>query len=307
MNQNNKILRVGIGLGVVALILVIGFGLVLWAIPTWGATPDEVARVLPGDEIITDPLVNWTHGITIDAPVQEVWGWVSQIGEQRGGFYSYTFIENRMGNGEVYQNADHIVPQWQNPPPGTEMIHGGMQVKALEPGKWYLGSSTNEMGWTWLWYLEPINDKQTRLIVRSHIKPAGAMSDNGVGMVLNLGGFVMEQAMLQGIKARAEGFIPPTYNEPVEIVVWLLALGMGVAAAILFITRRSAWLPGVTGVMAVIALLVFTFVQPPVGLRIFADIFLFALVGALLLTRFNDQAVTRAQNRSGNFKYKPLH
>ncbi len=305
MKKHEKTLRLTIGVITVALILVVGFALVLQMIPTWGATEQEVQRTLPGDEIISEPLINWTHGITINAPADEVWGWVSQIGEQRGGFYSYTFIENQMGNGDVYHNADHIVPEWQNPAPGTVMIQNAMEVKALEPGKWYLGSSTNDMGWTWLWYLEPINANQTRLIVRSHIKPAGVTSNGVVGAVLNVGGFVMEQAMLQGIQARAEGWIPPVYNEQVEIAVWFIALGMGLLAAYLFLNSREWWLPGIAGVLAVIALLVFTFVQPPVGLRIFVDLTLFALIGGAALVLLEQSDESGSLDQSGESRLHP--
>jgi hypothetical protein len=250
-------------------------------------------------------LVNWTHGITIDAPAQEVWGWVSQIGERRGGFCSFTFIENQMGNGDVYHNADRIVSAWQNPPPGIVLIQNAMVLKALEPYKWYLGSSTSDMGWTWLWYLEPINENQTRLIVRSHIKPAGAASNPIVGAVLNYGGFVMEQAMLQGIKARAEGNVPPSYNEQVEITVWLLALVMGLVAALLFVKSREWWLPAVAGVTAAIALLFFTFVQPPVGIRIFVDLTLFAMVGGAALVYFGHSGESKPRAETGASKMDP--
>jgi hypothetical protein len=305
MNKREKLTRILVGLCTTALVVIVGFAFVLQVIPTWGATAQEIERALPGDELVPDPVVQWTHGITINAPAHEVWGWVSQIGERRGGFYSYTFIENQMGNGNVYQNAARIVPEWQNPPPGTVMIQNAMEVKALEPGKWYLGASTNEMGWTWLWYLEPINENQTRLIVRSHIKPAGAMSNDIVGTVLNLGGFVMEQAMLQGIKMRAEGLVPPSYNELVETAVWLLALGMGLVAGLLFITLREWWLPGSAGVLAVLALIVFTFVQPPVGIRIFVDLTLFAMVGGAALILLGHSEESKPSANAGQGRLQP--
>ena len=307
MTARQQFFRIGTGLLIVTVIVIGGMALIGQFIPTWGATTEEVRRPLPGDQIVPDPLVKWTHGITINAPLSEVWGWVSQIGEGRGGFYSYTFIENQMGNGDVYHNADHIVPEWQNPESGTVMIQGGMALRALEPGKWYLGVSTNEMGWTWLWYLEPMDATHTRLIVRSHIKPAGAMGNDVVGTVLNLGGFVMEQAMLQGIKARAEGVGPPSYSEPVEIALWFLTLGAGLLAAYFFVTTDRWLLPGITGVLAVLMLLVFTFIQPPVGLRIYADMFLFALLGAIMLARFDDPLVERAEPRSGKRGLHPIH
>src|ERR1035441_296489 len=43
---------------------------------------------LPGDELVADPLLQTTHGVTIDAPPQQVWPWLVQIGQGRAGFYS---------------------------------------------------------------------------------------------------------------------------------------------------------------------------------------------------------------------------
>ena len=90
-------IRLVFGLLLVALLVVGLFTLTLRAIPTWGATADEVARPLPGDELTTQPTLLWTNAITIAAPPEKVWSWIAQLGDTRGGFYSYTFIENRIG------------------------------------------------------------------------------------------------------------------------------------------------------------------------------------------------------------------
>lgn len=63
----------------------------------WGATPDELEKPLPGDELVPDPGVVTTRAVTIDAPVEEVWPWLAQIGQDRGGFYSYEWLENLAG------------------------------------------------------------------------------------------------------------------------------------------------------------------------------------------------------------------
>lgn len=274
MTGRERIIRVAVGLIVIGVILYIGFGLVLARIPTWGATPGEVTRDLPGDALMPDPAVNWTHAITIDAPAAVVWQWIAQIGERRGAFYSYTFIENRMGNGDVYHNADRIVPEWQNPKPADSLIGGGLplELNSLDPGKWLLGISTGEMGWTWLWYVEPIDGGHTRLLIRNHIQPTGGASDPLIGTVINLGGFVMEQGMMQGIKARAEGNAPGPYNETFELILWLLTLAAGLAAGVFFVLFKDWGVPLLTGIAAVIALLLFTFVQPAVWVRVVVDV-----------------------------------
>jgi len=60
----------------------------------WGATDEEVSRPMPGDELVAHPNVLSTHAITINAPVEEVWPWLVQIGQDKGGFYSYSWLEN---------------------------------------------------------------------------------------------------------------------------------------------------------------------------------------------------------------------
>lgn len=307
MNMVERLVRAAIGLVVVALLLIVGFAYVLQIIPTWGATPDEVALSLPGDEIVPNPLVNWTHAITIDAPSNQVWGWIAQIGEQRGAYYSYTFIENRMGNGDVYHNADRIVPEWQNPAPGTVMIANAMELKALEPGKWYLGSSTNEMGWTWLWYLEPMDASHTRLIVRSHIQPPGSMTNGAVGMGISLGGFVMEQAMLQGIQARAEGNIPPAYTETLELALWILALAAGIVAGVLFVASQKWIVPLGLGMLAIIAIFIFTFWQPSLWTRVVIELVLYAGLIWFATNYWGTRMPrTRSRNRNESLRLKPL-
>src|SRR5258708_7784175 len=64
----------------------------------WGATEEEVWRSLPGDEIVAGAITQQTRAITIEAPADRVWAWLAQIGQDRGGFYSFDFLENLVGN-----------------------------------------------------------------------------------------------------------------------------------------------------------------------------------------------------------------
>jgi len=82
----------------------------------WGATDEEVNRSLPGREFAPHPKGGYTQAITIPAPTEEVWPWVVQIGQGRGGFYSYDFLENLVGC-DIH-SVDRIVPQFQNFEPG---------------------------------------------------------------------------------------------------------------------------------------------------------------------------------------------
>jgi hypothetical protein len=78
----------------------------------WGTLDDEVDRALPGDELVPNAPLCATHAVTINAPIDQVWPWLVQIGQGRGGFYSYEFIENALG-ADIH-NANRILPEFQN-------------------------------------------------------------------------------------------------------------------------------------------------------------------------------------------------
>ena len=78
----------------------------------WGATHDETIETLPGDEVKPDATLQVTHAVTIDAPPNEVWKWLVQIGQDRGGFFSYDWLENVFGLG--IHNVDALIPEYQH-------------------------------------------------------------------------------------------------------------------------------------------------------------------------------------------------
>lgn len=80
---------------------------------TWGAREDEVTAQLPGDELVEAHTPRTTRAVTIDAPIADVWPWLAQIGEDRGGFYSYSLLE-RAAVGAHVHNANSIHPEWQD-------------------------------------------------------------------------------------------------------------------------------------------------------------------------------------------------
>ena len=63
----------------------------------WGATDEEVLRALPGDELLAHPDVKLTRAVTIRAKPTDIWPWLVQIGQGRGGYYSYDWLENLAG------------------------------------------------------------------------------------------------------------------------------------------------------------------------------------------------------------------
>jgi hypothetical protein len=163
----------------------------------WGAEPGDEERELPGDELLPKDAGRILHAVTIDAPVEWVWPWLAQLGQDRGGFYSYEWLENLAGC-EMH-NADRIHPEWQHRELG-ETVHlhpaGGLRVSVFEPGR-ALGLE----GWG-TFALEPLGNDRTRLIARGAL-PRGAAAV-AYGVLMEIPHFLMERRMLLGIKHRAE-------------------------------------------------------------------------------------------------------
>jgi hypothetical protein len=172
---------------------------------TWGATAEEAARRLAGDELLESADIVATRAIEIDAPPSAIWPWLVQMGPGRAGAYTYDWIENLFGLN--MHSADRIVPKFQKLEVG-EVLRSregrpGMRVEILEPERAY--SSRSEAGdWVWTFVLVPANGS-TRLISRNRIAMKGAAAGQRFGMlVMEPGSLVMERKMLLGIKQRAE-------------------------------------------------------------------------------------------------------
>lgn len=274
-------IRLLTGILCLALLITALFKVTLLSIPTWGATKAEVALSLPGDELTTNPDLLWTNAITIDASPEDVWPWIAQIGDDRGGFYSYTFIENKVGElmGDAgydvtYTNANEVHPEWQHPQPDLPIIQKSLKIREYKPGEYMLADSIQPSPflWIWGWYLQPTDEGTTRLLCRFAIDVPETAGENPVmDFMLNLGGFVMQQNMLQSIKLRAEGGTEPAWIESVEIVLWFVALLSGLAAGVLYIIRKDWRKPLAVALVAVVIIFVLTFVQPSILIRVLLD------------------------------------
>jgi hypothetical protein len=90
----------------------------------WGATPDEVNGVYPGDDLITDGAQS-TMAVTLPGPPEEVWSWLAQMGHDKAGWYSWDLLDN---GGKP--SAKHIIPEWQD-------LAVGDHLDSLPDGKAY--------------------------------------------------------------------------------------------------------------------------------------------------------------------------
>ncbi len=178
---------------------------------TWGATASEVDRHFPEDDLVEPSALRATRAITIDAPAREVWPWLVQIGEDRAGFYSYSWLE-QLALADMH-NADEIHEDWQQRRRGDTVWLGqrwgelGRQVLAecdrerafvmVSPPDFDTIEHGGQASGSWAFFLEPVETDRTRLIVRSS---GGAVGQPWFDIVH----FVMEQKMMRGLKARAE-------------------------------------------------------------------------------------------------------
>lgn len=185
----------------------------------WGATDEEVAARLPGDERIAEPATQVTRAIDVDAPPEAVWPWIVQLGADRGGFYSYDWLEDLFGLG--IHSANAVVADWQQLAVGDLVAadarrRGGWYVVDLRPDELLAlqvadlrrgrpTSRADRPGWEFLWTfaLRPTPGGTTRLVVRERVA-VGRRSLRLLLTPVGIVSFVMTRRMLLGLAARAE-------------------------------------------------------------------------------------------------------
>lgn len=190
----------------------------------WGATNEELTEALPGDEVKPDAGIQVTHAITIDAPAGDVWKWLVQIGQDRGGFYSYDWLENLFGL--QIQNSDEIKSEWQRLEIGdfVRSAHkgwlggrfddtAGWYVVGLEPNRALVLRDEIEKG-SWAFILKPIDENQTRFVVRVRGDEAQSLGRKLLNLsVFEPAHFIMERKMLLTLKQRAERLATGNMNK----------------------------------------------------------------------------------------------
>ena len=181
---------------------------------TWGASADEAAARLPGDELLENADGVATRAITIDAPPAAVWPWIAQMGPSpRGGAYTYDWIENLLGLN--MHSADRVLPDYQHPQVGDGFGFGTnkMSFKIVEP-EHALVMQSADGNWVWTFVLED-QDGRTRLISRNRFR-LPKLKDK-LGMIpMEPGSLIMERKMLHGISQRAER-LAAEQNEPTDV------------------------------------------------------------------------------------------
>ena len=210
----------GLAAGTAAAALGLGYVTVRPRLLTWGATPAEVSAPMAGDELVQFPRYRTTHAISIAAPPRDVWPWLAQLGQGRGGLYSYDWLENLIGCG--VHSVDAVVPQWQtvavddevrlvrddhpvplvfrvalvDPPNRLVLVPPGTPEQAFDAGLPYV---------TWSFGVEEQLRGCSRLVVRMRgdFRPSAStmLADK---YLLEPVHWLMERKMLTGIRRRSE-------------------------------------------------------------------------------------------------------
>jgi hypothetical protein len=183
----------------------------------WGATDQESDGSLPGDDLIANPDLTATRAITVHTSADQVWPWIAQLGQGRGGFYSYDVLENLVGC-DIH-SADQIVPEWQEITVGGQVkLHPevGLGVAVVEHGRALvlrggvpMGATPPPYDFTWAFVLQEQPEGTTRLLVRERYAYTQRWAPLLVEPVAVVA-FVMTQRMLRGIRDRAERGDRPT-------------------------------------------------------------------------------------------------
>ena len=222
---------------VLALVLLYWFPLRRW-MNRWGAAPSDLARVMAGDGLLPDWTYSGTLGVVVNAPPEDIWPWLVQIGYQRGGLYSYDWLDRLFGYLDR-PSATRILPEFQQLVPGDEIPLGrgpGWPVAIVEPDRALVLDMRNMGGLDWVWQfgLHPVDEHHTQLISRSRVR-ARTLWARLLTYMIEPAGFVMTRRMLLGIKERAELIVSKTKHTQL-------------AEANMFSTSR-------TGLMTVMALI----------------------------------------------------
>lgn len=174
----------------------------------WGTTPDEITRDMPGDKVISSPTSGAMQAVTIDAPPANIWPWLLQLGYQRGGLYSYDWLDRLFGFLDR-PSAIHILLEFQHLEVGDKIPWGhgeALTVAAIEPYRaLVLDYQGHGMEWVWQFGLYPLGVNRTRLVTRGTERYRNTLVARLGMLVMEPAAFIMTRRMLLGVKQRAEG------------------------------------------------------------------------------------------------------
>jgi len=196
-----------------------GYQLIGW-MSHWGASEEEIAAGYPGDELIESPADQTTMAVTIAAPAEVIWSWLVQIGQDRGGMYSYDGLEQAIGL-EIH-SAETINPAWQHlepddsvrlVPPGWGPLPDGyaFRVSMVEPPHTLVlrqGPPQDPWDGVWTFSIREVGPGLCRLVSRTRTHRNPGVAQAVLRAATTLGApitWLMTRKMLLTLKERAEG------------------------------------------------------------------------------------------------------
>jgi hypothetical protein len=203
--MNKFLLTFGVIVALIAFFVLIIILLTPW-MDRWNTTLEERSNTLPGDELLPTPLRVTNRAVTINAEPEKVYEWIVQIGADKSGMYSYTWLERLVGC--EMAKVEVINPSWQKLKEGDlmKMCAGDfapppyLVAQVIPDNAVIFGHKENEE-WVELWQfvVVPQRDGTTRLVTRTRTNVIGGMWE-----VFNRVAFVMERKMLLTIKSLSE-------------------------------------------------------------------------------------------------------
>jgi hypothetical protein len=163
---------------------------------------------MPGDDLITKPTDMSMQAVTINAPPEAIWPWLVQIGYQRGGLYSYDWLDRLFGFLDR-PSATRVLPEFQQLAVGDKVPWGRagteLTVGVLEPLRCLaLTYQAGAFVWVWQFGLYPLDGQRTRFVTRGTERvPRTVIWWLGMRL-MEPASFIMTRRFLLGVKERAE-------------------------------------------------------------------------------------------------------
>ena len=157
----------------------------------WNVTDDETRRRFACDDLVASPALRAWRGVTVAAPVERVWPWLTQI---RAAPYSYDWIDN------LGRRSPRTLLDLPEPVVGDHFIACGGRpmgrVMHVDPGRGFTGEIA---GATMSYELLPQGDS-TRLLLKL-VMARGRV----IAPLVCVGDLVMARRQLLTLKRLAEG------------------------------------------------------------------------------------------------------
>jgi len=182
-----------------------------------GVTTAEAAEGLPGDEIVACAMWQSTRAITIEAPPEQVWPWIAQMGfpSHRAGWYTPHWLD-RLTFGIKQRSSNRIVPELQQLQAGDRVSDSDdgavfFTVERVEPPHVLVLHSTRHVlmpietiDFSWAFVIRALAPQRSRLTIRARTSYSPRRALPFVELVIGPADFLNASAMLRGIKRRVE-------------------------------------------------------------------------------------------------------